>query len=98
MFRNGYSTNGEWTWRRTSEEQFDDLERRERSVMALNENLIELTAQHQIACKHCHSIADIALSQSPVSMMCPTCRQTLGSWETTPQSIAEITAFISQRK
>jgi hypothetical protein len=66
--------------------------------MALNENLIELTAQRQIACKHCHTIADITLSHSPVLMWCPTCRQTLGSWETTPQSIAEITAFVSQRR
>jgi len=66
--------------------------------MALNENLIELTAQHQIACKHCHTIADIALSHSPVSMTCPACHQTLGTWETTPHSIAEITAFISRRK
>jgi hypothetical protein len=66
--------------------------------MALQEQLIELTTKHIIACRECHANADLALSNSLVTMICPGCHATLGSWETTPAALADITAFVAQGK
>jgi hypothetical protein len=63
--------------------------------MSLQEHLLELTAKSQIACKKCHAIADITFNTSSVSLVCSGCNETLGEWATTPQSIADITAFVA---
>jgi uncharacterized paraquat-inducible protein A len=66
--------------------------------MALQEQLIELTDKHLIACRECHAKADITLTDSLVTMTCPGCHKTLGNWETTTASLTDITAFVAKGK
>jgi len=66
--------------------------------MGLQKQLIELTDKHLIACRECHANADLTLSDSQVTMICPGCRKTLGNWETTPAALADITAFVAKGK
>jgi hypothetical protein len=64
--------------------------------MPIKEHLIELTDECLIACKQCHSIADITVvDHSPVRLICPYCHETLGSWATTTMAIADLTALVA---
>jgi len=63
--------------------------------MPLYEHLAERTAKSHIACKNCHALADISFNNSSVLLVCPQCRTTLGGWATTPQCIADLTAFVA---
>jgi len=65
--------------------------------MALNEKLIELTDTHLIACRQCHTLADISvIGGSLVKLVCPSCREWLGSWDSTTAAIADLTAFVAR--
>ena len=64
--------------------------------VALQEQLIEVTDKHLIACRECHATANVALIDSLVTMTCPGCLKTLGNWETTPAVLADITAFLAK--
>ena len=63
--------------------------------MPLNEHLVELTAKSLIACRECRAIADVSMSNSHVKLICPNCHGTLGSWATTSEAAADITAFVA---
>lgn len=63
--------------------------------MPLHEQLIELTAKNLIACRECHTIADVSMDGSLVRLVCPTCRVTLGNWSSPSAAGADITAFIA---
>jgi hypothetical protein len=67
-------------------------------LMALNAQFVELTSLSLIACKECHTVADMTVQGSPVRLVCPGCRKTLGQWGTMSGSIADITAFIAANK
>ena len=62
--------------------------------MGLKKHFVELTARHLISCKKCHVTADITVGGSPMKLTCPCCHQTLGSWETIPEIVADLTAFV----
>ena len=62
-------------------------------AIPLQEQLIELTAEHLIACRECHTKADVRLIDSLVKMTCLACHTTLGNWETTAAALADITAY-----
>jgi hypothetical protein len=64
--------------------------------MGLNEQLIELTDKHLIACRQCHTIGDISVDGSRVKLVCPSCRKVLGLWETTAMAAADLTAFVAR--
>ena len=64
--------------------------------MALQEQLIELTDIHLIACRECHQKADVTLTDSLVTMTCPGCHKDLGNWETKTAALADITAFVAK--
>jgi hypothetical protein len=66
--------------------------------MSLYEPLAERTEKSQIACKNCHALADITFYSPRVLLVCPQCRTTLGEWATTPQCIADLTAFVAGEK
>jgi hypothetical protein len=66
--------------------------------MSLYEHLAERTAKSQIACKNCHALADITFINPTVLLVCPQCLRTLGEWATTPQCIADLTAFLAGPK
>jgi uncharacterized paraquat-inducible protein A len=63
--------------------------------MPLNEQLVELMAKTLIACRECRVIADISMNNSHVKLICPNCHRTLGSWATTSEAAADITAFVA---
>jgi len=63
--------------------------------MPLNERLIEVTAQTLIACRECHAVGDVSISGSSVNLVCPSCHESLGSWQTTAAASADLTAFIA---
>jgi len=63
--------------------------------MALKKHFVELTARHRISCKECHVNADITVGGSPIVLTCPSCHQTLGSWETIPEVVADLSAFVA---
>ena len=63
--------------------------------MALKKHFVELTAKQRISCKECHVIADITVGDSPIALTCPCCHQTLGSWRTTPEVLADLSAFVA---
>jgi uncharacterized paraquat-inducible protein A len=65
-------------------------------AMPLQEQLIELSAKHLIACRECHTNADVRLVDSLVTMTCPGCHTTLGNWETTPAALEDITAYMAR--
>ena len=48
--------------------------------MPLEKHLIEVRAQTLVACRECHGIADVSMTDSPVKLICPNCYGTLGSW------------------
>jgi len=63
--------------------------------MGLKKHLVELSAKHRISCKKCDVAADITVGGSPIMLTCPRCHQTLGSWKTIPEIIADLTAFVA---
>jgi uncharacterized paraquat-inducible protein A len=63
--------------------------------MPLKKHLIELTAKSLIACRECRAIADVSMIDSHVKLICPSCYETLGSWATTSEAVADITAFVA---
>jgi uncharacterized paraquat-inducible protein A len=64
-------------------------------LMPVNEHLVELTAKSLIACRDCRAIADVSMNNSHVKLICPNCHGTLGSWATTSEVAADITAFVT---
>lgn len=65
--------------------------------MPLQEHLLELAAKGLIACRECHSIADVSFNGSCVKLMCPSCHRWLGTWATTSEAAADIAAFIAKK-
>ena len=61
--------------------------------MPLHEQLIELSAKRLIACRECHTDANVRVIDSLVKMTCLGCHTTLGNWETTAAALADITAY-----
>jgi hypothetical protein len=64
-------------------------------LIRLKECLIELTPENLIACRNCRTIADISVNVSLFKLICPTCYQTLGSWASTPEAVADMRAFVA---
>lgn len=63
--------------------------------MPLNENLVELTSKRLIACRDCGTTADVSVNNSHVKLICPHCHNTLGSWATTSEAVADLAAFVA---
>jgi len=61
----------------------------------LKEYLIELTPENLIACCKCRTIADVSVIGSHMKLICPGCYETLGSWPTTSEAVADMTAFVA---
>lgn len=78
-----------------SQEVLDD---RSVLIMSLKKRLIELTAESLIACRECRAIADVSVNGSLVKLICPRCYETLGSWATTSEAAADITAFVANHR
>ena len=64
-------------------------------LMSFKKRLIELTAESLIACRECRAIADVSMNGSLVKLICPRCYETLGSWATTSEAAADMTAFVA---
>jgi hypothetical protein len=63
--------------------------------MPLNQHLVELNPKRLIACRGCHVIADISINDH-VDLICPGCRQELGSWVTTSGAVDDLAAFVAK--
>ena len=66
--------------------------------MPLKKHLIEVTGNSLIACRECHTIADISINHLGVRLLCPHCYVTLGIWTTPNQALDDIAAFVTNRK
>jgi uncharacterized paraquat-inducible protein A len=65
--------------------------------MPLQEHLVELTTKRLIGCRECHATADVSINGSSVKLICPNCHASLGTWATTAEAAAGITAFLTNR-
>lgn len=65
-------------------------------LIRLKEYLIELTPGNLIACCNCRTIADVSVNGSRMKLICPRCYETLGSWATTSEAVADMTAFVAR--
>jgi uncharacterized paraquat-inducible protein A len=66
--------------------------------MPLKENLIDVTRKTLIACRECSAVADVAINNSHVKLICPRCHRTLGSWVTTEEAVADLAAFVANSR
>jgi hypothetical protein len=64
-------------------------------TLGLKEYLIELTPENLIACCKCRTIADVSVIGSRLKLICPRCYETLGSWATTSEAVADMAAFVA---
>jgi hypothetical protein len=66
------------------------------NLIRLKEYLIELTPGNLIACRNCCTIADVSVNGSRMKLICPRCYETLGSWATTSEAVADMRAFVAR--
>jgi len=66
--------------------------------MPLKKDLIAVTPKSLIACRECHTVADVSVNELYVKLICPSCYQTLGSWLTESEAVADLTAFFANGK
>jgi hypothetical protein len=64
----------------------------------LRKCLVEVTPGNLIACCKCRTIADVSVTGTRMKLICPRCYETLGSWATTSEAIADMTAFVASSR
>jgi hypothetical protein len=67
-------------------------------IIGLKAYLIELTPENLIACCRCRTIADVSVNGSRMKLICPRCYETLGSWATTSEAVADMAAFVASSR
>jgi hypothetical protein len=67
-------------------------------LIRLRKSLVEVTPENLIACCKCRTVVDVSVTGSRMKLICPRCYETLGSWATTSEAIADMTAFVDSNR
>jgi hypothetical protein len=71
---------------------------RTNQLLRLRKCLVEVTPDNLIACCKCRTVADVSVTGSHLKLICPRCYQTLGTWATTSEAVADMTAFVASSR